>query len=123
MKKTLLKSIPLLSDALLLSDCGKNESVEETQVISECNGLVCSIAIEDVQLRRYTNVLGATKDRVVKREALTGPEDKITWELSSGELATNSQLMNKGLMPCIGEECTLNSNPTGWIYDAEGPKI
>ncbi|API87116.1 hypothetical protein [Francisella uliginis] len=122
MKRKLLRSIPLLSGALLLADCGKNESVEETQIVSECNGLVCSIAIEDVQLRRYTNVLGATKDRVVKREALTGPEDKITWELNNGDLATNNQLMNKGLMPCIGEVCTLNSNPTGWVYDSEGPQ-
>lgn len=122
MKKTLLAT-GILAGAFALSSCGKHEEVQEPRIIKECSGLVCSFAIEDDTLQRYTNLLGKSTDRVVKRSQLKGDQDQIEWVIpGGGQLADNSQLMQRGLMPCIGSECSLNSNPTGWVFTSTSPQ-
>ena len=116
MKKTIL-TMSLLVGALAISSCSKNEEVQEPQIIQSCSGLVCSFAIEDDTLDRFTNLLGKSIDRVVKRTQLIGEQDQVTWNISgAGQVANTTQLMDRDLTPCVDDTCTLNSNPTGWVF-------
>ena len=53
---------------------------------------------------------------------LQGVSDNLVWNISptSGALATNNQLTERLLNPCVGDDCTLNSNPTGWVFNSTG---
>ena len=116
-KRQIYSLINLAAIALLLSNCSKNEQVQEPRIIQECSALVCSFAIEDDTLNRYTNLLGKSKDKVVKRTQLKGDQDQVTWTIGNGQLATNNQLLQRNLMTCVDGGCTLNSNPTGWVFN------
>jgi len=125
MKKTIL-SLSVLAGAFALSSCEKAEQVQEPKIVQQCNGLVCSFAIEDDTLQRYTNLLGKSTDRVVKRTQLKGAQDSVTWIIQGGgKEANNTQLLDRGLTPCSvddGDTCSLTSNPTGWVFKSTDPQ-
>ena len=123
-KRTILVA-GLLGLAFMIGSCSKNEQVQEPQIIKSCIGLVCSFAIEDDTLNRFTNLLGKSIDRVVKRTQLRGAQDQVIWNISGGgQEANNTQLMERGLTPCLdeGDTCSLNSNPTGWVFTSTDPQ-
>lgn len=105
--------------ASLLMSCSKTERVEEPKIIAECNGIVCSLAVNSVQLERFTNLLGKNIDREISREALGGETDTLTWTIGDeevGEYATSSLLEHRKLMRCREEECSDETNPTGFTF-------
>ena len=122
MKKKIL-GLSVLVGAIALGSCSKNEQIQEPQIVKVCNGLICSFAVQDVQMVRYTNLLGKSIDKVVKRTDIKGPQDSITWTIPDGTPATSSQLLSKGLTPCLGgDTCSFNENPTGAVFTTATPK-
>ncbi len=117
MEKTIL-SMSILAGAFALSSCSKSEEVKELQIIQECVGTVCSFAVEDVQLSRYTNLLGKSIDHVVKKNMLSGTQDNVVWVLNNGREAETNELLQRQLSPCLDGTCTLTSNPTGWVFNS-----
>lgn len=112
--------ITLFLITLFLVSCGKSQQVDELKIVSKCKGIVCSIAVDDVQLNRFTNLLGKNIDREVSRKALGDLTDGLVWQIDNGEPATSSLLNNRELTPCFNEQCDLNSNPTGWLFYSTG---
>lgn len=120
--KKILVSLLVLAGAFAISSCVKEE-VKEPRIIKNCVGLVCSFAIEDDTLQRFTNIIGKSTDRVVKRTQLRGAEDQVVWTVpDDGREANNTQLMIRNLTLCPEEDCTLSSNPTGWVFASTDPR-
>jgi hypothetical protein len=116
--KKIIFSMSVLAGAFALSSCSKSEEIQEPQIVQSCVGTVCSLAVVDDTLNRYTNLLGKSIDRVVKRTQLKGDQDQVTWIIINGKLATNNQLLQRNLMSCIDSGCSLNSNPTGLVFNS-----
>ncbi len=117
--------LSLLAGAFTISSCTKEEHVQEYHIKSVCSGLVCRLSVEDDAIDRYINLLGNPKDKVIKRVLLNSAQDEITWSiLGNGTFADNSQLEHRNLAPCTDDEdgCSLNSNPTGFVFESIGPE-
>ncbi len=123
--KKIMLVLPLLAGAFTISSCTKEEHVQEYNIKSDCSGLVCSFSLEDDAIDRYINLLGKPKDKVIKRVLLNSAQDELTWSiLGDGTFADNSQLEHRNLAPCTDDEdgCSLNSNPTGFVFESIGPE-
>ena len=124
MKNPIL-GVSLFLGALLIGSCSKTERVEKAQIGKQCNGKICSISIQDLQVDRFTNLIGKSIDRVVSRTALQAPKDNITWTIPNSTFATSEELnkafqSNPNILPCTDSVCTANSNPTGVIFNNLG---
>ncbi|MBK2044762.1 DUF3281 family protein, partial [Allofrancisella guangzhouensis] len=107
---------------LFLGGCGSSEDVSRYGIVTDCSGVVCSIAVDNINLIRYTNLLGKTVDHIVKEEPVQGLADDIVWVINGGQYATNTQLSNHNLTQCADQVCTDTTNPTGYVFDSLGPK-
>ncbi|QIV96408.1 uncharacterized protein DUF3281 [Allofrancisella inopinata] len=119
MNKKLIGAMAImLALASLLNSCTQEEHSEQ-QILTDCQGIICSIELDNVDLLRYTNVVGKSVDKVLKQEAVSEPEYNITWVMSDGQFATDQQLSDNDLATCNGD-CTYDSNPTSWIFNSVG---
>ncbi|WP_172106542.1 DUF3281 family protein [Allofrancisella frigidaquae] len=122
MKKVLLNGSVVLLSAIFLSGCGSSENVNKYDIVTDCRGEVCSIAVDNIDLIRYTTVLGKTIDHIIKEEPSQNSKDNIVWVINDGQYATNTQLSNHNLIECANQTCTDTSNPTGYVFDSLGLK-
>ncbi|TDT69936.1 uncharacterized protein DUF3281 [Allofrancisella inopinata] len=125
MNKKLISVIAILTTAPLLSSCGTQEELSEYQIVTSCNDLTCSIALDQVDLLRYTTVLGKDIDRVLKSEpvgATEGTQFDITWSISGGDYATDADMTAAGLTACESDTCSNTANPTGYVFSSPGAK-
>ncbi|AJC48207.1 DUF3281 family protein [Allofrancisella guangzhouensis] len=122
MKKILLNGCLVLSSALFLSSCTQEEVIEY-QIVTDCNDQTCSIELDNVDLFRYTNMLGKKVDQVLKSEPVgdaEGTQFDITWSISGGDYATAQQMSDAGLAACENDVCSDIANPTGYVFDEGG---
>ncbi|QIV94770.1 DUF3281 family protein [Allofrancisella frigidaquae] len=121
MNKKLIKVVALLASTSLLSSCGSSEKVKEYQIVTDCSSVVCSVVVDDVDLLRYTNVLGKYVDQVLKSEPLgaaEGTQFDVTWNISGGDYASAQQMLDAGLTACENDVCLDTANPTGYVFDS-----
>ncbi|QIV95349.1 uncharacterized protein DUF3281 [Allofrancisella inopinata] len=125
MNKKLICVMVLLTSASLLSSCGTQEELSEYQIVTSCNDLTCSIALDQVDLLRYTTVLGKDIDQVLKAEPVgdtEGTQFDITWSISGGSYATGADMTAAGFTECESGNCTATDNPTGYVFGSAGAK-
>ncbi|APD50744.1 DUF3281 family protein [Francisella hispaniensis] len=124
-RKKILIGTAILSSALLLGSCGGSETTSELRMLYECSlvervgdkDALCRFELANVEVSRYTNVLGKVVERVHSQTTVRDSQGLITWILpQDAREADNNDVVYEFGSGCQGNNCTKNSNPTAfWL--------
>ena len=121
MKKKILITAILFSGAALLNSCSDSETSTQLSIQKDCNDAQnqCSVQLVEATVEKTTNLLGKSQSKTIASQPAAAGQD-LTWVINGdGTLAKSEDLVEAGVPPCAGTDCTLTENPSGFTFNID----
>lgn len=106
--------------ALILNSCIKVEDEKEFRIVKNCNNLICHVEFKQVDVRLTTDIIGRQSTQIVRETRLRNSASNIVWEAPGARSALSSEMVVANLPACETDQCSVNDNPTGFVFPKVG---
>ena len=91
------------------------------KIVDNCAEHICHIELVQADILKTTNELGETTEKVLSTTPLRSSSNVLEWTISDsdGTWATSDIMADNNLPACENNDCTPNSNPTGYVFSTD----